>query len=326
MQINRLFEMVYLLLERRRMTARELAERFEVSERTIYRDVEVLSSGGIPIYAVKGKGGGIGLLDGYVLNKSVLSETEQKEILYALQGLSAARVPGTGDVLQKLGTIFRKTESNWIEVDFSAWGSRPEEREYFEILKRAILEDRPIHFVYYSSYGERSERTAVPRRLVFKNSSWYLLADCCLRAEERLFKICRMEDIRIDSTPEAVLSAERLIQKKQKEKDQSESKQAASEDAFSTADRNPNKKETVQLQLRFPADMAFRVFETFDRRDVEKQENGEFIVTVCYPENSWVYSFLLSFGDKVKVLSPPHIQKIIREKAVAVAAMYDNEE
>lgn len=319
MQINRLFEMIYLLLEHKRMTARDLAERFEVSERTIYRDVEILSSGGIPIYASKGKGGGISLMDGYVLNKSVLSEQEQKEILYALQGLSAARVPGTGDVLGKLGTIFRKTESNWIEVDFSGWGSGPEEREHFEILKKAILEERDIRFVYYSSYGERSERNVFPRKLVFKNSSWYLSAYCYLRGDERLFKIARMEDITIGEEPQKDRQNEigYSIQDPYFSKELKEGVIEGTDIGNQT-----RKREFVWLTLHFMPEMAFRIYETFDRKCVEKQEDGSFIVTIGYPEDEWVYSFLLSFGEKVKVVSPPHIQKILKTKAEAISRLY----
>ena len=87
MQINRLFEIVYILLERKTITAKELAERFEVSTRTIYRDIEILSQAKIPVYANKGNGGGIGLLEDYVLDKSVLSEEEQNQILFALQSM-----------------------------------------------------------------------------------------------------------------------------------------------------------------------------------------------------------------------------------------------
>ena len=99
MQMNRLFEIIYSLLNKKSLTAKELAERFEVSVRTIYRDIDVLSSAGIPIYASQGKGGGISLLDDYVLDKSVLSEREQNEILYALQGLSITQAPETEKAL-----------------------------------------------------------------------------------------------------------------------------------------------------------------------------------------------------------------------------------
>src|SRR6478609_725892 len=105
MQINRLFGIVYYLLEKKETTGKELADRFEVSVRTIYRDIETLSSAGIPMYTIQGKGGGIVILDNFILNKSVLSEKEQDEILLALQNLSAARYPEIGTILSRLSSL-----------------------------------------------------------------------------------------------------------------------------------------------------------------------------------------------------------------------------
>ncbi len=122
MQINRLFGIIYLLMEGRNMTAKALAEHFEVSARTILRDVDVLSMAGIPIYTVQGKGGGIALLDQYVLNKAVLSEAEQNHILFALQGLAATRQLDAGDVLDRLEGLFAKSNANGSKWIFPAGG------------------------------------------------------------------------------------------------------------------------------------------------------------------------------------------------------------
>lgn len=108
MQISRLFGIVYYLLEKKETTGKELADRFEVSVRTIYRDIETLSSAGIPIYTNQGRGGGIVILDNFILNKSVLSEKEQDEILLALQNLSAARYPEIETILLRLSSLFKR--------------------------------------------------------------------------------------------------------------------------------------------------------------------------------------------------------------------------
>ena len=133
MQINRLFSIVYILLDKKTITAKELSERFEVSIRTIYRDVETLSISGIPIYTSKGKGGGISLIEDFVLNKSVLSEKEQNEILMSLQSLNATKFMNVEPVLKRLSTIFNRESTNWIDVDFSKWGSDDIELFFFII-------------------------------------------------------------------------------------------------------------------------------------------------------------------------------------------------
>lgn len=120
MQINRLFEIIYLLLNRKTVTAKELADRFEVSVRTVYRDIDTLSSAGIPVFASRGRGGGISLLDDFVLDRSVLTNQEQEEILFSLQSMNA--VHQVSDIVQKLSSFFQKTDTDWIGVDFSPWG------------------------------------------------------------------------------------------------------------------------------------------------------------------------------------------------------------
>ena len=148
MQINRLFEIIYVLLDKKSVTAKELAEHFGVSRRTICRDIDTLSTAGIPIYTERGKGGGIRLLPDFVLNKSLLSEQEQNEILSALHGLASIKTEGTDLILQKLSSIFGKTTTNWLEVDFPGWSY---ENDYFNDLKVAISERRIAEFDYYNS-------------------------------------------------------------------------------------------------------------------------------------------------------------------------------
>lgn len=302
MQINRLFGIVYLLMERKTVTAAELAERFEVSVRTIYRDIDTLSAAGIPVFCSKGKGGGIGLLPDFVLNKSLLSETEQNEILFGLQSLAATNAEQSGEVLAKLSSLFRREEVNWIDVDFSHWESGEAERRKFGMLKTAILERRRISFTYYNSNGEQTLRQADPLKLHFKNKSWYLQGYCLQKQTPRTFKISRIEAVeftgehfeqREDKVPELVSSSSETAQ-------------------------------LVRLELWFSPRLAFRIHDEFDRTSVHKNEDGSFRVTVSYPENGWVYGYLLSFGEDVQVISPPHIRHILRDKAEKIAKMYQN--
>ena len=152
---NRLFEIVYILIQKKKVTAKELADKFEVSTRTIYRDIEVLSRANIPIYASKGKDGGIGLLDEYVLNKTILSEEEQNQILFALQGMKKVKGQDEKDILEKLSILFNKKINDWIKIDFSNWSNIQDER--FDIIKSAILNKQLVQFTYYNSNGEKSK-------------------------------------------------------------------------------------------------------------------------------------------------------------------------
>lgn len=288
MQINRLFEIVYILLERKTITAKELAERFEVSTRTIYRDIEILSQAKIPVYANKGNGGGIGLLEDYVLDKSMLSEEEQNQILFALQSMEKISNQDEKNILEKMSSIFNKSKTNWIDVDFSDWGINGEQDQTFNLIRNAILKHNVIEFVYYNSYGEEKKRQAEPLQIYFKDKSWYLKAYCRLKQDYRLFKISRMKDIKL------------LNETFERELPQ------IKENKFDY--------KTIQLELEISKDMSYRVYDEFKREDIIKNKNGDFIVKVEFPENDWVYGYILSFGENVKVLSPGYVKSIIKEK------------
>ncbi|MDR2897370.1 MAG: HTH domain-containing protein, partial [Spirochaetaceae bacterium] len=128
LQTGRLFEIVYILLERGTVTAGELAKRFGVSTRTIYRDIDSLSAANIPLYTDRGKGGGIRLLGDFVMNKALLSEDEQNEILFALQSLKAAEGAEVEPILLRLSGIFKRDSVDWIDMDFSGWGGGDTEK------------------------------------------------------------------------------------------------------------------------------------------------------------------------------------------------------
>lgn len=138
MKINRLLEITIILLNGKNVTAKQLAGRFCVSTRTIYRDIDVLSSAGIPVYTNKGKGGGIALLENYTINKALLSADESHSLIMALKTLEAVRYPEIDVILNKIGSIFKdtKAEADWLEIDFSPWGSRPADAEAFNIIKK----------------------------------------------------------------------------------------------------------------------------------------------------------------------------------------------
>ncbi|MDQ2086308.1 YafY family protein [Herbivorax sp. ANBcel31] len=291
MQINRIIEMVYILLDKKTVTAKELAEHFEVSQRTIYRDVDILSSAGIPIYAMKGKGGGISILDNFVLNKSMLSEKEQMDILSSLQSLKALNALDIDPVLKKLGVIFGKDNTSWIDVDFSRWGSSAEEKDRFNIFKEAILNKKVVSFEYYNSYGEKTNRAVEPLKLVFKGYAWYVYAFCCVKEDFRMFKVSRIKKIVMIDKSFARSSPKKV-----------------------TLDYNETDARTIKVVLRINRKMAFRIFDEFDRECVSENQDGSFKVTSFLPDEDWVYGYILSFGNFAEVLEPKHIREGLKDK------------
>lgn len=286
MQTGRLFEIIYILIDKKKMTAKELAAHFEVSKRTILRDIETLSMAGIPVYTIQGKGGGISIMDSFVLNKAVLSEDEKNQILFALESLSAVKTVATEQILGKLQSLFGKPDTNWIEVDFSRWGNGDTDKYKFEILKDAILGKRAVSFRYVSSYGEESERSVYPLKLVFKSKAWYLQAFCSKRQDYRTFKINRVLGI---STTNESFAAE-----------------SYTPPPMEIAKESPDAPMT--LVLAFAPRVAYRVYDEFDEGCIEKCDNGWLRVSTQIPVDNWLDGFIRSYGEDISIISPQHLK------------------
>ncbi len=289
MQMNRLFEIVYLLMERKNVTAKELAERFEVSTRTVYRDIDTLSMAGIPVYASRGMGGGIRLMDDFVLDKSLLSEAEQNDILASLQGLSAIQVPDVEPVLNKLGALFGKNQTSWIEVDFSHWGGGEQERDKFALLKDAILHSTVVSFDYFSTNGQKTSRIVEPLKLLFKGQGWYLFGFCRERRDLRMFKISRIKKL---------LSLNQTFNR------------AIPATSFDKTEYS-YPQNMIILKLKIEASLAYRVYDEFEEENIIKNEDGSFTVTAAFPKGDWVYGYILSLGGAAQVLEPADIREAI---------------
>ena len=296
MQINRLFEMVYLLLNKKSMTAGELARHFEVSPRTIYRDVELLSSAGIPMYMTKGKGGGISLLPDFVLNKAVLTDGEKSDILAALHAVEAVNLEQTNTAVQKLSSLFGNTNVDWVEVDFSGWANADEEARLFNLLKTAILAKKKVAFQYHSSEGS-TQRTVEPIKLCFKGQSWYLYAFCTVRQDYRFFKLRRMKELQpldehfVRTAPAKIFEGGKIFQ-----------------DDF------------VTIQLKLSKKMAYRVYDEFSQ--YKTLPSGDFIAKLTMPRGDWVYQYLATFGEHCEILEPEDIRLQIKEKLQKTLAQY----
>ena len=294
MQINRLLEIVYVLFEKENVTARELAEYFEVSQRTIYRDIEALSAAGIPVYTNKGKGGGIRLMEQYVIKKSMLTEVDQLEIISSLQGMRALHVSETEPLLKKLAVLFQKEDQTWIDVDFSNWSSSVDEKKKFVQLKQAILTKRCIRFYYYGANATRTERVIEPLQLKFKGQAWYVHGFCRKRQDFRIFRLSRMDQLCLLNECFQM----RIAEEKEGQIDKIHIPPA----------------ERVTLTLKISSSMAFRVYDEFNQEEIVKNEDESFLVTKEFPEEAWLYGYILSFGEYVEVVQPMRIRKKIYEK------------
>ncbi|MCM1174583.1 MAG: YafY family transcriptional regulator [Blautia sp.] len=296
MQESRLFKIVYYLLDKGQATAPELAEKLEVSVRTVYRDIDALSGAGIPVYAEAGRNGGIRLMNDFVLDRAVLSEEEKQEILTALQSINTMQNISNSQTLQKLSAIFNLSSENWLEVDFSRWGNKGTDNEKFGLLKSSVIHQKCVKITYASSYGEVSERIVCPLKMAYKSMSWYLKAYCMLKQDYRIFKLTRIMDLKVLTD-------------------------GFSKYSFPESDEGSGQSYHTIL-LRFPQNMAYRVYDEFDKTRVSKKENGDLIVSAQMPEDEWLIGYLLSFGTQVDIIEPAYLKDIVAEQAKRIYQKY----
>ena len=291
MKINRLVEIIVLLLNRETVTAKELARRFGVSTRTIYRDIDALSSAGVPVYTNKGNGGGISILEGYALNKTLLSKNESDGLLLAIRAMGATNYPEAGVILEKIGSIFKNSRAqDWIEVDFEGWSSKVNEQDRFGKIRDAIINNRVINFDYVNLNGETSNRSAEPVKLIFNAYTWYLVAYCLKREAHRMFRLTRIKNVQVTG-----------LYFTRREMEQSDNQNTYAP--------------LVELNMRCDKKVLNRLYDTFDGQFISGNEDGSFNLTVSVPEEEWVYGYILSFGGFAEVLEPAHIREIIKARA-----------
>lgn len=298
--VDRLFQIVYMLMEKPQMTAKELAEVFEVSERTIYRDVDKLTLAGIPIYTNQGKNGGISILPDYVLNKTVLTKDEKDRILESLNALSEVSFSRDRETMSKLHAFLGEQHQDWIEVAFSSWGNSEEEASVFAKIKDAILEHHFMKIMYSGNQGALIERTIRPLKLCFKDQAWYLYAYCCLREDYRFFKLKRISKLTV---LDAYFEPEKVGKVLQQ----------------SSKDYSQNVK-VVRATLEISPDMAFRAYEELTNLSVTDQ--GTLVCTMDVTDVNWLISYILSYGSRMRVLEPPEIKERVMQEIEKMRKMY----
>ena len=299
MQIERLVQMVFYIINHGHVTARELSDYFNVSTRTIYRDINILTIAGIPVLSAKGTGGGISLIEGYTIDRSLLSKEEQQSVFQGLQILQAAKYPNAEMALSKISAVFRNArDSQWLDIDFSYWGSDEKEKIKISDLQYAILDKHVIRFQYFNTELKRSERVIEPLRLLFKSHAWYIVGYCRSKEEIRTFRLTRIKKLQI--MPE-IFERELPLD-------------------YSMVSEGRERCKLPVLKLKFSPEIAHRVFDEFQEDQVNIGEDGNSYVAVQYELNNWTVHYLLSFGKYVEVVEPESARIMLRERIYTCGA------
>ena len=303
MKIDRLIGILYVLLQKDKVTAPELAERFEVSRRTINRDIEDLCKAGIPIRTSQGTGGGISIMDGYRMDRTILTSKDMQMILAGLRSLDS--VSGSsyyGQLMEKIqaGSSSFISGRDSILIDLSSW-YRESLTPKIETIQDAIGDRHLVRFQYFSPSGD-SERTVEPYYLVFHWSSWYLWGWCRDRKAFRLFKLNRMDSV-------------------QKTEEIFECREAPMPD-LSNEKIFPGK---IRVKALFEADQKWRLVEDFGPECFVERSDGRLLFTTEHTDLESLVTWLMTFGDKVEVLEPKEAREAIARMAKRMAMLYKDQ-
>ena len=300
MKIDRLIGILSVLLHKEKMTAPELAERFEVSRRTINRDIEDLCKAGIPIQTSQGTGGGISIMEGYRLDRTILTSKDMQMILAGLRSLDS--VSGSSYYCQLMEKI-RTGSSEFISgrdsilIDLSSWYGDSLTPK-IETIQDAVENRHLVRFQYYAPSGE-SERTVEPYFLVFRWSSWYLWGWCKDRKDFRMFKLNRMD--RIQKTDESF-----------------ECRNIAMPD-LSNEKIFPG---GIKVKVLFEPDQKWRLVEEFGPKCFTEYDDGRLLFTGDYTDLGNLITWLMTFGDKAEVFEPREAREAISQMVKRMMKIY----
>lgn len=307
MQIDQLFEFVYILIDKKRVTAKEMAERFGVSIRTIYRWLEALSISGVPVYSMKGRGGGIAISEKFAMDNTVLSEEERLAIvssvkaLESLSGKRGAAITPERKAADKLSCLVT-SDTDWLEVDFAPWSPEGAEvRNLFGILRDSILKKRQIAFDYFTGDGRSEKRVVHPWKLVFRGQSWYLLGWCTSRKAERFFKLTRMRNL-VMSSKNASVSRNTVT--------------------FRSAQIPEYSAPLIKIKAKVTQEKISYLMDSFICTEIKPQKKGFINVTFNAPDSPWLCDILLSFGAQIIIVSPAKLKSKIAEMAGKISDLY----
>lgn len=301
MRIDRLIGILSILLQKEKITAPELAEHFEVSRRTINRDIEELCKAGIPIVTWQGQGGGISIMDGYRMDRTLLTNKEMQDILVGLRSLDS--VNGTNryvQLMEKLSVDSSNfmTGNQSVLIDLSSWYQTALASK-IELIRSAIDSKRELEFIYYSPRGE-TKREVEPYYLIFKWASWYVWGWCKVRQDFRMFKLNRMEQLSL---------SESLF----------ESRSCPLPDLRDSTVFSGG----MEVKALFRPEYKWKLVEEYGGNCYTEQEDGRLLFqTNTFANKDYLIDWIFSFRDGVELIEPEEVRTEIKEVLEAMRDIY----
>lgn len=309
MKIDRLISIIIVLLENKKISAAKLAEMFEVTPRTIYRDIETISQAGIPIITYPGVNGGIGIMEEYKIDKKLFTTSDITTLLIGLGSISSTL--STEEIVNTLAKVkglipaeqIRDIElkSSQITIDLTTWAENKNLQPNLEKIKGAMNERKLISFEYSDRSGNKSNRKVEPYRLVLKEMKWYLQGYCTSRQDFRIFKLSRISALKV------------------------------MEDTFPPREFHPEslggsewiEKRVIIIKLLVDESLREKVVEYCGEENIEACGDNQLIVHFPFTEDEFGYSLLLSFGHKCECLEPTRVRAEVIRRIKSLSDVYN---
>ncbi|MDD3024857.1 MAG: YafY family protein [Syntrophomonadaceae bacterium] len=309
MKVERLVSIIMILLEKERIGAQELADLFEVSPRTIYRDIDAINMAGIPICSTSGVGGGFEIMQKYKIDRKVFSTADLSTILMGLSSLSnMIRGDELVNALAKVKSFIPadrakdiELKANQIHIDLSPWMCNRNIQAYLERIKTALQENKLLSFDYADRYGNKTARTAEPYQLVLKGSHWYWQGYCHKRNDFRLFKLSRMSNLQIQ---------EEVFRPRDYQKPELDFAETLA--GMQT-----------KIKIRIHKSVMDRVLDYCPYEYFSPDGDEHYLVSFPFIENEYYYNMLLSFGNKCECLEPLPVRAELKRRIHDIAAIYE---
>jgi predicted DNA-binding transcriptional regulator YafY len=308
MKIERLLSIIIILLERKRIPAPELAEIFEVTTRTIYRDIDTLNAAGIPIVTYPGVHGGVGILPEFKIEKNLFTSEDLTSLLTGLSSINSAFstseitnaliklrgiIPG-----KKLKEIEKKT--NRVIIDLTPWKNTNNTSSNLKTIKSAMDKNKILNFKYEDRQRKKSSRKIEPYRIMLKGTDWYVEGFCLLRNDFRYFKLSRISGLKI--------TAKTFIPRDIPEAD---------------TERGPLLENIIRLKVAVDESLKGEFIESYGEQCFISEEKNRYIADIPFADNEYNFRLLMGFADRCEILEPENIRNEFIQRLKRAAARYD---
>ncbi len=298
MKIYRLIGIITTLQQKKTVTAPYLAEKFQVSRRTINRDIEDICKAGIPLVTTQGAGGGISIMEGFSLDTTVFTRQELEAIFTGLKTLDSVSPSASGENLaRKIGAVPSLEAAGHMAIDLASH-YKEDLASKLELIKSAIEASRCIAFRYYYEKGE-DDKLIEPCQIVFKWSDWYVFGFCRQRQDFRLYKLRRLWGLQV------------------------------TQDAFSPREIPEEKRrfgshmtDDYMVAAVYDPCVKYRLVEEYGPGWFTEQEDGKLYARRGFTTRQQAVDWFLGFGDKAKVLEPPEMVERMKSVLEAARGLY----